>query len=245
MLSISNKNSSMTFIKKTAIQKEEYMDGIAHNYIGKTYSRLTIIKLFRDEKTRRLKCMATCICGVTKSYQVCHIISGATISCGCALTEMHEKRKANSSKRSPLYSRWKSMISRCHNPNFTHYKHYGAKGISVCHEWRTNFRAYEKWCMDNGWEKGLEVDRYPNRLGNYCPENCRIVTSKVNMNNRDDNRIIEISGEQLTLSQASDKYNINYNTLQSRLRYGWDSEKAISKKIRPQNHLPYKGRLAK
>ena len=55
------------------------------------------------------------------------------------------------------------------------YKDYGAKGITVCNEWhdRDNFR---KWAIDNGYVKGLRLERIDTKKG-YSPGNCRFGTT--------------------------------------------------------------------
>lgn len=62
------------------------------------------------------------------------------------------------------------MMRRCYNEKAVAYKDYGAKGIRVCEEWhdRENFR---KWCKDNGYVKGLRINRLDSGK-DYCPENC-------------------------------------------------------------------------
>lgn len=77
----------------------------------------------------------------------------------------------------PLVSRYNGMIQRCYNPNQSHYKHYGGRGISVCEEWRNNRSAFIQWANENGFKRELQIDRIDND-GNYCPENCRWITKK-------------------------------------------------------------------
>jgi len=84
--------------------------------------------------------------------------------------------------RHPLYPIWLSMKARCFNPKRKDYKYYGGRGITVCDEWlvRSNF---EKWVLENGWQKGLSIDRIDDG-GNYCPENCQIITKSDNNKKR-------------------------------------------------------------
>lgn len=66
------------------------------------------------------------------------------------------------------------MMRRCYNEKSVAYKDYGAKGITVCDEWhdRENFK---KWCRENGYEKGLRLERIDGSKG-YEPSNCRFGT---------------------------------------------------------------------
>lgn len=83
----------------------------------------------------------------------------------------------------PLYSVWCGMKSRCYNPNTANYKWYGAKGVSVCAEWLSDFMAFYNWSLANGYTKGLTIDRKNNELP-YCPSNCHWVTMKIQNQNR-------------------------------------------------------------
>ena len=64
------------------------------------------------------------------------------------------------------------MIKRCYNEKSVAYKDYGAKGIIVCEEWHDR-EVFRKWCIDNGYVKGLRLERIDSK-GNYEPSNCRL-----------------------------------------------------------------------
>lgn len=85
--------------------------------------------------------------------------------------------------RHPLYQVWQNMIDRCYNK--THYKYhlYGARNIVVHPGWKNDVKEFIEWCENNGYKKGLQIDRIDNDL-DYSPENCRFVTNKVNCRNQ-------------------------------------------------------------
>ena len=62
------------------------------------------------------------------------------------------------------------MMKRCYNKKSVMYSYYGAKGITVCEEWHDR-EVFRKRCKDNGWTKGLKVDRIDATKG-YSPDNC-------------------------------------------------------------------------
>lgn len=62
------------------------------------------------------------------------------------------------------------MMRRCYNEKYVAYKNYGAKGITVCPEWHDK-EVFRKWCLDNGWNKNLRLNRKDGGKG-YFPENC-------------------------------------------------------------------------
>ena len=84
-----------------------------------------------------------------------------------------------------LYSVWKDMLVRVGvykgaSEEDKHY--YQDRGITVCDEWLV-FENFKDWALSHGYKEGLQIDRVNNDAG-YCPENCRWVTPKENMNNR-------------------------------------------------------------
>lgn len=63
------------------------------------------------------------------------------------------------------------MMRRCYNEKSIAYNTYGGKGIKVCDEWHDR-DTFKKWCRENGWVKGLRLERIDTSKG-YYPENCR------------------------------------------------------------------------
>lgn len=118
------------------------------------------------------------------------------------------------------------MRQRCYNKSNTHYSYYGERGITVCDEWQ-NYEAYRDWALANGYKDGLTIDRI-DVDGNYCPENCRWVTSYVQSNNKRNNVHLTFKGETHTLREWAAMLNIDYNILYRRIYDGWSTEKALT-----------------
>ena len=116
-----------------------------------------------------------------------------------------------------LRIRYKGMMSRCHNKNSWNYKWYGGKGITVCDEWRNDFLNFRDWALENGYSKELTLDRIDGGK-DYCPENCRWTTWERQQNNKSNNHIVIINGEQYSMADASKKLNMSYFALRSHLR---------------------------
>ena len=116
-----------------------------------------------------------------------------------------------------LRIRYKGMMSRCYNKNSWNYKWYGGKGITVCDEWRNDFLNFRDWALENGYSKELTLDRIDGEK-DYCPENCRWITWERQQNNKSNNHIVIVNGEQYSMSDASKKLNVNYFALRSHLR---------------------------
>lgn len=109
------------------------------------------------------------------------IDSGNKKSCGC-MTNALKIRITHNSSKTKLYKVWASMKQRCFNVKNKKYKTYGARGITVCDEWK-KFEPFQKWALSNGYSQGLSIDRRDND-GNYEPSNCRWVGVKIQSSNR-------------------------------------------------------------
>lgn len=106
------------------------------------------------------------------------------------------------SKANRLYNIWCGIKKRCYNPKEPCYRHYGARGITVCDEWLHDFNAFSKWSLQNGYSDLLTIDRIDTN-GNYCPDNCRWITHAEQQRNRTNNVRIEHNGESKTIAEWS------------------------------------------
>jgi hypothetical protein len=116
--------------------------------------------------------LCRCDCGTEIEVMGESLSARNTRSCGCLKQDSGGVRKHMMS-RSKTYIAWSNAKARCSNPNHPSFKHYGARGISVCERWQESF---ENFLADMGEApEGLELDR-TNNDGNYEPSNCRWVT---------------------------------------------------------------------
>ena len=136
-----------------------------------------------------------------------------------------------------LYQCQKDMIGRCHNPKSAPWHNYGGRGISVCDEWRASYPVFKEWALANGYQSGLELDR-ANNDGDYCPENCRWVSHKVNSRNTRKVKPYLAFGERKILPEwaEDERCAVDHETLKTRVKRGWDVEPAILTPITPGRH---------
>ena len=173
--------------------------------------------------------------GVVFTQKSCGCLLGA--KSGCTVTH------GLYGKNPKLYDVHRHMISRCYNSKDKAYKNYGARGITVCDEWRnkeTGLTNFFDWAYNNNYESTLELDRKDNNLG-YSPENCHFITRQENCRNRRSNRKILISGEWITLTEAAERFTIvTYSVILRRIhRKGWDIYDAL---FTPPRCPPVSGR---
>ena len=88
-------------------------------------------------------------------------------------------------KKNPKEHRtWANMKARCNDKNNPKYKHYGARGISVCEHWD----YFIDFLNDMGKKPdNLSIDRINNNKG-YSKQNCRWATAKQQANNKRNSR---------------------------------------------------------
>jgi hypothetical protein len=192
------------------------------NVDGLKFNRLTVVKRIKGG----IECVCDCGNNVLTNYYA--LRSGNTKSYGCLHKELVGTwtTKHGYSKH-PLYKTWHNMRSRCKNPNATKYEIYGGAGISVCNDWDNNFVSFYNWSIENGWEKGLSIDRIDGKKG-YCPSNCRWVDDKTQNNNLRSNHLITYNGKTLSVYAWADELKLNKKTLSERLRRGWSIERAFT-----------------
>ena len=129
--------------------------------------------------------------------------------------------KGNLSKRGIsrhyLYYVWLSFKRRCYNPKDVGYKNYGGRGIIVCSEWKNSVETFFKWGIENGYSKGLSLDRIDNNKG-YSPENCRFTNRFVQQRNRRVCEMVEHNGISRTLTEWAAVLDIPYSKFYSMIK---------------------------
>jgi hypothetical protein len=136
-----------------------------------------------------------------------------------------------------IYKTWERMKYRCFNPRAMNYQKYGARGITVCEEWKHSFKSFYDWAMANGYRDDLTIDRIDVN-GNYEPSNCRWITMLEQQNNRRSNRYITYNGETHTMADWCRILNLPYKVVKLRITsYGWSAERAFTVPVRGRaNH---------
>jgi hypothetical protein len=118
----------------------------------------------------------------------------------------------------------------------------------MCDEWRDNFMAFYNWAIANGYKEEklpngrnkYEIDRI-DTYGNYCPENCRWITQKEQMNNQTTNKFITYKDRTQTLAQWCDELDLDYGLVNQRLCSGWSVDRAFFESPDRKRYFEYKG----
>ena len=180
-------------------------------------------------------CECQCQDKTVKSIRGDSLISQKSTSCGCYNRErVSDVTSKHKSSNSDLYDVWINMKQRCLNKNNPSYNNYGGRGITICDEWLNNFSEFRKWSIENGYEKGLNIDREDNDKG-YSPDNCRFITYIENQNNKRTNTYLEFNNEINTIANWARKLNMNPRTLVTRLdTLNWSIEKTLTTPVKKE-----------
>jgi hypothetical protein len=189
------------------------------------YGLWTVIDETRDDKARIL---VKCICGLSKPVRIYHLRDGRSRGCrSCSAKGINQTHGVSGTR---LYRIWKHMITRCYDKDSGNYRNYGARGITVCAEWRSSIIVFYNWSLANGYAPKLQLERQNNNLG-YSPNNCCWVTPKKNNRNRRNNHLLTAFGETKTLVEWSEDSRciVSQNTLHYRIKAGMTAKQAITK----------------
>lgn len=199
--------------------------------IGQKFKFLEFIESRGKNKHGAQQGLFRCECGTEKVMLINNVVIGKSSSCGCYRKKFVSETKPGKKHgfaKTPLFDVWHLMRRRCYKVGSKNYHQYGALGIKMCDEWKDNAGAFVEWAKANGYKKGLQIDRI-DTYGNYEPSNCRFVTSKVNNNNRKDNKLVEFNGQVKTLQEWADEWKIDRSFIRYCLRKGWPIEKVFMK----------------
>ncbi len=193
--------------------------------IGNRYGRLQVIKRV-DGPGKNAWWLCQCDCGKEATVTGSRLVNGTTKSCGCLQQEVRSTNNLSHGRTGThLYRVWQNMITRCTNERVGSYKHYGARGISVCDEWR----RFEIFANDMGptYVPGLTLERIDVN-GNYSKNNCTWASRIEQANNRRSNRYITYCGKLMTVAEVAHTVGMPVSILHHRLYDGWKLEDALS-----------------
>lgn len=166
--------------------KSQQGQGKIHVKTGERYGRLIILRELdkKDRKEGRRTFLCKCDCGGSNEVTLKNLRNGSVQSCGClGIEQPNHAHRTHGKSNHPLYNVWSGFMNRCLNNRDYDYHSYGGRGIKICDEWAKDFKVFYDWALENGWEKGLYIDREDVDKG-YSPENIRFVGSEINSRNQ-------------------------------------------------------------
>jgi len=190
------------------------------------FTRLTVVRLaFQKKGHFYWECL--CDCGTVKIVAQTSLKQGNVQSCGCLGRERRrESRTTHGLTGIPEYWVYHHMIQRCYNERDVEYRNYGARGITVCDDWRA---AFENFFASMGRRPSPKhsLERIDNEKG-YAPDNCKWATLKEQNNNRRGNHRITVNNEPGTVTTLAEQRDIKPSTVFNRLSKGFTADDALT-----------------
>lgn len=196
---------------------------------GQIFGHLTALYKLNNYHKKGVYWLCVCECGNLTEVNGKDLRKGNTKSCGCFRGRYPRNKPSisySNNKPTRLYRIYHNMKSRCYNKNFHKYKNYGARGVTICDEWKDDFQAFYDWAISNGYKDNLTIDRIDVN-GNYEPNNCRWATNKQQSRNTTKNVYLTYNGKTQIMKDWADELNINYCTLLTRHHRGWSDEECL------------------
>ncbi len=193
--------------------------------VGYKIGNIEVVKIKHDkEKHRKIFYCKCLLCGNIIPHRLDNLLRLKGNGCKDCV---NKAKSINSVKHTRLYNVWRQMKHRCRctETDYSHWKNYRGRGIDICKEWET-YAPFKKWAEENGWNENtlykskrntLTIDRIDNN-GNYCPENCRIITHFEQQWNKRINRKVEYNGKVYNLLELSNKLNLPITTIIGRIK---------------------------
>lgn len=200
---------------------------------GQRFGRL-LVQAIEPVTSARIKWACLCDCGQRRVVSTTHLRSGHTQSCGCLTAEVTSQRNVERAKhgmwKTPEFRAWLQMNARCYRPTAQGYERYGGRGITVCDEWREDFKAFYDHIgpRPSGQHS---VDRMRNAEG-YKPGNVRWATDVEQNNNKRTNVTAVIGGVEMTAAQIAERFGLGYQMVNYRIRVGKSEAEIIAKSRR-------------
>lgn len=193
-------------------------------HTGEVFGRLTVIgEGYNTAKVRFVECRCECGNQITANYSN---LGKGTVSCGCYRKEFMEKQRqpTHGMTKTPEYSSWMNMRTRCQDTSAINYHLYGGRGIRVCERWK----SFQRFIEDMGRRPSSRhsIER-KNNNGDYTPDNCVWATKEEQGRNKRNNRILTVKGESKPLVVWAQECGIKESMIQERLRRGWNEEDAV------------------
>lgn len=176
-------------------------------------------------------------------------------SCGCLMRELAVKKgqsrrvhghagSGSARSPSPEYRALMHLIHRCESPTDAAYKNYGARGISVCDEWK-GLGGFERFLTHIGLKPSpdLTIERIDNN-GNYEPGNVKWGTRVEQGQNRRGVINIIYEGENKCLAEWARIKNLNAKMLYWRYNHGLRDERLFEPANDPLMNLNTKRRAS-
>lgn len=189
------------------------------NLAGQKFESWFVIRRSGSSKHGKSLWLCRCECGTENLVLGTRLLRGRNKSCGCKRYPVHHMTGT------PTIRSWKEIKTRCYNPKRKDWPNYGGKGIKVCDRWKDSFLNFFE---DMGERpNGHTLDRLDNN-NDYCKENCRWATPKMQALNSSRSIKIEHNGIIDSISGWARRLNIDRKLIRRRMKRGYSVERTLN-----------------
>lgn len=209
-------------------------------FVGSEYGRLTVISITPFSNIRGINkpSISKCLCRCGNIFDLPTRRLRDVRSCGCI-----EKDRVHHKGKTPIYSIWNTIKTRCFCKTNRQYPDYGERGIVMCEGFKNNFLFFEKK-LGVRPSKKHSVDRINNNANYSCGEclqcksnnwtfNIRWADKKTQASNTRANIYLIQDGVKICLAEAARNYKMPYGIVRSRVMVlKWDILKALTTPVK-------------
>lgn len=194
--------------------------------IGRKFSKLKVLEILPALKPGKYRAKCECDCGSECVVLVNNLKSGTSKSCGCRRSEIPNPAIVlHGMTGTKEYNAWLGIRARCYRKTHRQYRIYGARGIRVCREWKSDFIAFFNYIGPAPGTR-YSIGRIRNSDG-YKPGNVRWETPSQQTRNRrttvmSPSRVIKIRGmanRGVSARQIATNLGFNISTVNGVIRY--------------------------
>jgi len=135
--------------------------------------------------------------------------------------------------RTHFYRVFRDIKTRCESVSNHQYHLYGGRGIKC--EWNSfdefkkdMYKSYLKHKKEHPEYRNTSIDR-KNNNGNYCKENCRWATHKMQQNNKSTTPYITYKGKTMSRRDWSKITGVPNYSIYNRIKMGWPLDRVFKK----------------
>jgi len=182
---LTRRDPTAPFDKKNAYWRTSQLRQLPSEFdlTGMRFGKLLVMEVAthrspRSPDDRYWVCL--CDCGNRSIVSRNNLFKDNALSCGCIRPQLHSVIHTThgiSARHLSEYSTWCSMVSVCTKPHVSSYRHYGARGITVCDRWMNH---PEHFIEDMGLRPGpqFRLERIDKNKG-FSKANCHWVPRQI------------------------------------------------------------------
>ena len=148
-------------------------------------------------------------------------------------------------KRSPTYSSWQAMLTRCNSPSHSSYANYGARGVRVCARWDPRQGgSFVNFLQDMGERpEGMTLDKDTKGDGLlYSPETCVWATPAQQSRHTRATQLFTYQGKTQCLQDWAKELGLSFAVISYRIGAGWEPDEVVKPATLPRRQLTWKGK---